>query len=85
MKTESRSVEELANREYRYGFVTDIEADAVPPGLSEDTVRAISARGTPLDSSSRTLRPSSSRAVGPSDMRSSMPWMPRTWPSMPGA
>lgn len=29
---------------YRHGFVTDIEADALPPGLDEDTVRAISRR-----------------------------------------
>ena len=29
---------------YRHGFVTDVEADALPPGLDEDTVRAISSR-----------------------------------------
>src|SRR4051794_41774274 len=29
---------------YKYGFVTDIEADTAPPGLSEDTVRFISAK-----------------------------------------
>src|SRR5208283_543440 len=29
---------------YRYGFVTDIEADEAPPGLNEDTVRFISAK-----------------------------------------
>src|SRR5260370_20801221 len=34
--------EERANREYQGGFVTDIEAEAVPRGLSEDTVRLIS-------------------------------------------
>jgi Fe-S cluster assembly protein SufB len=44
VKTESRSVEDLANREYKYGFVTDIEADEVPPGLSEDVIRLISAK-----------------------------------------
>jgi Fe-S cluster assembly protein SufB len=38
------SVETLVNREYAYGFVTDIEADAFPPGLNESVVRAISAR-----------------------------------------
>ena len=27
---------------YRHGFVTDIESDALPPGLDERTVRAIS-------------------------------------------
>ncbi|MGK2941830.1 MAG: Fe-S cluster assembly protein SufB [Immundisolibacter sp.] len=32
------------DREYREGFVTDIEADSVPPGLSEDVIRIISAK-----------------------------------------
>jgi len=40
----STSIETLVNREYKAGFVTDIEADAIPRGLSEDTVRLISAR-----------------------------------------
>jgi Fe-S cluster assembly protein SufB len=44
MKTETHTVEELANREYKYGFVTDIESEAVPPGLDEDRVRLISAK-----------------------------------------
>jgi Fe-S cluster assembly protein SufB len=35
---------ELAQREYKWGFVTDIEADAAPPGLNEETIRFISAR-----------------------------------------
>jgi Fe-S cluster assembly protein SufB len=30
--------------EYEWGFVTDIESDTLPPGLNEDTIRAISAR-----------------------------------------
>ena len=38
----SPSVESLVNREYKYGFVTDIEADALPRGLSEDVIRLIS-------------------------------------------
>jgi len=42
MKTESSSVEALARREYKYGFVTDIESDAVPAGLDENVIRAIS-------------------------------------------
>jgi Fe-S cluster assembly protein SufB len=42
VKTETHSVEDLANREYKYGFVTDIESDIVPPGLSEDVIRLIS-------------------------------------------
>src|SRR6516162_136001 len=44
MTTATSTIQELANREYRHGFVTDIEADAVPPGLNEDIIRAISAR-----------------------------------------
>ena len=34
----------LVNREYKHGFVTDIEADTLPCGLNEDIIRAISAR-----------------------------------------
>jgi Fe-S cluster assembly protein SufB len=35
-------IEELARQEYKYGFVTDIDADTAPPGLNEDIVRLIS-------------------------------------------
>ncbi|HET9916137.1 MAG TPA: Fe-S cluster assembly protein SufB [Candidatus Binatia bacterium] len=38
------TVEDLAQREYKYGFVSDIEADTIPPGLSEDVIRLISAK-----------------------------------------
>ena len=38
----STSVETLVNREYKYGFVTDIESDVTPKGLSEDVIRLIS-------------------------------------------
>ncbi len=37
-------LDELANQEYKHGFVTEIEAEVIPPGLSEDVVRAISER-----------------------------------------
>ena len=37
-------IELLVNKDYQYGFSTDIEADALPPGLNEGIVRAISAR-----------------------------------------
>jgi Fe-S cluster assembly protein SufB len=40
----SATIETLVNREYQYGFATDIEADTIPRGLSEDTVRLISAK-----------------------------------------
>ena len=42
MTTATRSIEELTNREYQYGFVTDVEAETVPKGLSEEVVRLIS-------------------------------------------
>ena len=38
------SIETLVNREYQYGFVTDIEAETIPRGLDEKTVRLISAK-----------------------------------------
>ncbi len=42
MSTETRTIEELATQEYKYGFVTDVEADEVPRGLNEDIIRLIS-------------------------------------------
>ena len=38
------SVESLVNKEYAYGFVTDIESDDAPFGLNEDIIRLISAK-----------------------------------------
>jgi Fe-S cluster assembly protein SufB len=38
------SVESLVNREYKWGFVTEIESDTVPTGLSEEVIRTISAK-----------------------------------------
>jgi len=40
----SNTIETLANQEYKWGFVTDIEADAIPRGLNEDVIRLISAK-----------------------------------------
>ena len=40
----SASVKTLVNQPYKYGFVTDIESDTIPRGLSEDVVRLISAK-----------------------------------------
>jgi Fe-S cluster assembly protein SufB len=37
-------LEHLANREYKYGFVTEIETETIPKGLSEETIRLISAK-----------------------------------------
>jgi Fe-S cluster assembly protein SufB len=46
--TELTTIEELANREYKYGFVTDIESESLPKGLNEDIIRKISAiKGEP--------------------------------------
>src|SRR5690349_15134173 len=44
MAKPANSVEILADREYKYGFVSDIESDSVPPGLDEEIVRTISAK-----------------------------------------
>ncbi len=40
----NRQAAEMANREYKHGWVTDIESDELPPGLNEDTIRHISAK-----------------------------------------
>jgi Fe-S cluster assembly protein SufB len=40
----SSSIEALVNKEYAYGFVTDVESDTIPVGLTEETVRLISAK-----------------------------------------
>ncbi len=41
-------IEEAAQAEYKYGFVTDIETEVIPKGLDEDVVRRISAlKGEP--------------------------------------
>ncbi|HEX3035535.1 MAG TPA: Fe-S cluster assembly protein SufB, partial [Thermodesulfobacteriota bacterium] len=42
MSGNTETVEQLANREYKYGFITNIEEESLPPGLSEDIVRMIS-------------------------------------------
>ncbi|MBY0522333.1 MAG: Fe-S cluster assembly protein SufB [Gemmataceae bacterium] len=44
MTTSTSTIEEFANREYKWGFVTDIEQESVPRGLNEDIVRLISAK-----------------------------------------
>jgi Fe-S cluster assembly protein SufB len=40
----SAAIESLVNREYQHGFVTDVESDTIPPGLSEEIIRTISAK-----------------------------------------
>ena len=44
MATPNAEVEALVRREYQHGFVTDLEADTVPPGLDEDVIRLISSK-----------------------------------------
>ncbi len=44
MSTEVKDIESLANKEYKYGFVTDIEADEAPKGLNEDIIKLISSK-----------------------------------------
>lgn len=42
MDTDTQLLEEFAKREYRWGFVTDIEVDTLPPGLNEEVIAFIS-------------------------------------------
>jgi len=44
MSTDNALLKEVSQQEYKHGFVTDIEADAIAPGLSEDVVRLISSK-----------------------------------------
>ena len=44
MTSTTHTLDAWANQDYKYGFVTDIEADSIPAGLSEDVVRLISAK-----------------------------------------
>jgi Fe-S cluster assembly protein SufB len=44
VSTTTRTLEALAGREYKWGFVSDIAADTLPPGLDEDVIRLISAK-----------------------------------------
>ena len=42
--TDTDTIKELANQEYKYGFVTEIESDSAPRGLNENIVRLISSK-----------------------------------------
>ena len=44
MSANTKTIRELAEREYKWGFVTKIGEERVPPGLSEDVIRLISAK-----------------------------------------
>ena len=43
MSTSTETIEQLASREYKYGFETTLETDTFPPGLDEQIVRRLSA------------------------------------------
>jgi Fe-S cluster assembly protein SufB len=44
MQTPTDTIEQFATQDYKFGFVTDVEQDIFPPGLSEDVIRALSAK-----------------------------------------
>lgn len=44
MAATSEHLESIIQKEYAPGFITDLEADTLPPGLNEDVIRAISKR-----------------------------------------
>lgn len=44
MSSSTETLESLTSKEYQYGFSTEIDSDTIPPGLSEDVVRLISAK-----------------------------------------
>src|SRR5512137_1403084 len=44
MSSAVNQLQEITAQDYKYGFVTDIEADTVPRGLNEDVIRLISTK-----------------------------------------
>jgi Fe-S cluster assembly protein SufB len=44
MSTSTETIEQLATREYKYGFETTVDTDQFPPGLDEEVVRKLSAK-----------------------------------------
>ena len=44
MPTATETIKRIAERDYEFGFVTDIEQDTIPAGLDEDIIRLISAK-----------------------------------------
>ncbi|MBX9681714.1 MAG: Fe-S cluster assembly protein SufB [Gemmataceae bacterium] len=44
MSQATDTIQEFAQKEYEWGFVTDVEVDAIPKGLSEDVIRLISSK-----------------------------------------
>jgi Fe-S cluster assembly protein SufB len=44
MSTTDNTIRDIAEQEYKWGFVSDVESESVPKGLNEDTIRLISAK-----------------------------------------
>jgi len=44
MSGETSTIDKMVEQKYRHGFVTDIDSDTIPPGLSTDVIKAISLR-----------------------------------------
>ena len=44
LKKENTIIDEAISQDYKYGFITDIEQETIPPGLNEDVIRVISAK-----------------------------------------
>jgi Fe-S cluster assembly protein SufB len=44
MQTPTNTIEQFATQDYKFGFVTEVEQETFPPGLSEDVIRMISAK-----------------------------------------
>jgi len=44
MSKDTDILEEITGSEYKYGFTTNIDTEVLPPGLTEDTIRFISAK-----------------------------------------
>ena len=39
MSSATETIEGFVKSDYKYGFITDIEAESAPPGLNEDIIR----------------------------------------------
>jgi Fe-S cluster assembly protein SufB len=44
MTTDAEHLDKVTQQDYKYGFFSDIEAETIPPGLNEDTIRLISSK-----------------------------------------
>ncbi len=44
MSSNTNAIQDLAQQEYKWGFITDIAEERIPKGISEDVVRLISAK-----------------------------------------